>query len=189
MTYLHGILTAATDEAADLFPRLLRPEEGPVPAETPGRASRFGLRLGLLLPTSVEDGSWESAARAGLYYRSGRRTAFEIGIDHASLAGVAAPGQTVASKITFLRFDALFGLAGGGGSGAGLFLLGGAELGLEKATWEATGDAADRKSGGLNVGVGLGPRSGRWDARVVYSIFVGSDNAAGSLTTTVGYAF
>ena len=80
-----GSLFATTEGAPDIFPRLLRPKGEPAPEEPLGRTSRFGLRLGLLIPTSAEDGTWESAARLGLYYRSGRKIAFELGIDYASL--------------------------------------------------------------------------------------------------------
>lgn len=141
------------------------------------------------MPTSAEDGSWESAARLGLYYRSGRKTAFELGIDYASVDGEYGPGETVTSKMYFLRFDTVFGFSSGDDRTARFFLLGGGELGLESATWEPTGDTADRESGSLNIGAGIGSPSGSWDARVVYSFFVGSENAAGAVMTAFGFAF
>ena len=40
-----------------------------------------------------------------------------------------------------------------------------------------------------NLGAGISSRNGSWDARAVYSIFMGSDNASGAFLTAVGFSF
>ncbi len=185
---------AAVDEAPEEVPRFLRPpvEPSPGPALPEGpteRAGRFGVRAGLLVTTAASEGSWEQALRAGLYYRGGRSKVFELGVDYAAVDADYGGGRTASSEVLFLRCDFLFGRRSGAGRKATLFLIGGAELGLERATWEPTGETADRRGASVNLGAGVGSPSGSWDARVVYSLLIGADNATGTVMAALGFSF
>ena len=187
-------LAAAVDEAPEEVPRFLRPGVEPAiepapPEEPLRRGSRFGVRGGFLMTAPADEGSWGPGLTGGLYYRGGRRTAWELGADYASLDADYGEGRRVSSEIVFLRCDLLFGRRGDAGRKVTTFYLGGVQVGLESATWKATGDTAQRKGGGVNIGAGVGSPSGSWDARVVYSFLIGSDNVTGTIVAAFGYAF
>lgn len=188
------LLAAAVDEAPEEVPRFLRPKVEPVaepapPEEQPGRAGRFGVRAGLLMAAGAAEGTWDPAIAAGLYYRGGRGTVYELGVDYASLGADYGGGRTGSSDILFLRCDVLFRRWAVARGSPVFFLLGGAELGLESATWEPTGDTVGRRSSSVNIGAGVGSPLGSWDARAVYSRLIGSDNAAGTVMTAFGFSF
>ena len=68
-------------------------------------------------------------------------------------------------------------------------LLGGAEVGWERATWEPTRDALRTQGGGINIGIGVASPKGSWDLRAVYSILTGSGNAQDGVLVAFGFGF
>lgn len=192
-------LCAAGTKAPDEVPRLLRPPEPPaLPSDEtrpkgPGMRGRFGVRAGSLMTLRAENATWSPGVRAGAYYRGGglasRRMVYELGIDYMSVTGDHGEGATVSSEIYVLRCEVLFGRWASAGRKATFYLLGGGEFGQETRTWEPTGDTAETQGGGVNVGLGVGSPKGSWDARVVYSIFTGSDEAQDGLLVALGFAF
>ena len=161
----------------------------PTPELTEERAKRFGVRLGLVIPAAAEEGSWDSGLRAGLYYRGGRKTVYELGFDYTSAGADFEKGATISSTIYSLRYDILFGRWSDSDRKATFYLLAGGEIGQESGTWDATGDTLEARGGGIDLGLGLGSPKGSWDARVVYSVLIGTDNAAGTIMAAFGYAF
>ncbi len=172
-------LTAAADEAHEIIPRLTRPL---------GRAGRLGFRGGYLVVAETDIGRWEPSFLAGIYYRGGRFPVHEVGLDLATVAGEYVSGETATSEIYFVRFALLFG-RWEGSAGTTVYFLSGAEVGLENATWDATGYVLHRQALAVSVGLGLGSSSGLWDARVAYSFFAGSDGSTGSLLAALGFSF
>lgn len=161
----------------------------PTPEPARERASRFGVRLGIVMPAATEEGSWDSGLRAGLYYRGGRKTVYELGFDYTSAGADFGKEATISSTIYSLRYDVLFGRWSDSDRKATFYLLGGGEIGQESGTWEATGDTLEARGGGIDLGMGLGSPTGSWDARFVYTVLIGTDNAAGTVMAAFGYAF
>jgi hypothetical protein len=188
-----GLLVAESDEAEEIIPHLMRPE--PLPdrqqSEPPQRAHRFGLRAGYMIAAESKRGTWDPAPRNGVYYWRRSGAVFEFGIDAASVEGQFGDAGLVVSSLLFGRFDVLVGAWEKPGAGSRFYVVAGAEVGKEEATWDASGETTSRTAGALNVGCGLSARSGFWDARVVYSIYLGTDggNVPGSGLAAIGVSF
>ena len=183
-------LPGSTDEAPDELTVLVRPH--PAPPVVPERArspGRFGLRFGYMVVTATRDSDWDPAVAVGVFYRSAGEVAYEFGIDYVSLAGTLGDGEGVESRTYHFRCAAILRRRNGAGGGPGPYLLGGAMAGLESGTWGLTGDSFVAGGGGINLGFGVGPTEGRWDARIVYSIFVVSEEVKGAIQATVGFPF
>jgi hypothetical protein len=88
------------------------------------------------------------------------------------------PAGIDTSTFYFARGAYVHALAGGKA-----YLLGGGALVYESS--DATGTSM---LGAVDLGAGLGLGT-RLDLRAVYSIFVGTENAEGALSATLGYAF
>jgi len=180
------LLLAADDEDDEFMGLLTQPAP---PVQSAVRVSRFGVRAGILAPTAPEEGDWSAGFRAGVYYRGSGGTVYELGADYTSAEADLGMGATVSTKVYSFRCDVLFGKWSDADSKATFYLLGGGELGMETGTWESTGEELEARAGGVNLGIGLASPKGSWDARVVYSVLVGSDNAAGTIGATMGFAF
>jgi hypothetical protein len=180
------LLLAAGDEDDEFVGLLTRPAP---PEQSAVRASRFGVRVGILTPMAPEEGTWSTGLRAGVYYRGAGGTVYEIGADYTSVEADLGMGATVSTTIYSVRCDILLGRWSDLDRKATFYLLGGGELGMETGIWESTGDELEARAGGVNLGIGLASPKGSWDARFVYSILMGSDNAAGAIGATMGFAF
>ena len=184
-------LAAADDEEDELGGLLTRPAVVVPPLEVappPRRPAKLGLRGGVLITRSADAGEFDPATLLGIFHRRGRLgkgTVHEVGVGHASLEGEDAEGSAVSSSIVSLRY----GLLAGRGRRTALYLACGAEVGLEKATWGATGEEVDRTGVAADVGFGVGSASGSWDARLSYVLYPVSDNAREAIMATIGIGF
>ncbi len=163
------------------------PEIAPVPevfAEP--RARRFGIRAGMFVPTVVKDETYSKSFTGGAFYAGELpvtlglvKLPFEIGLD---FSRSDSDDGRVNADFYALRLDLLFS------KWESLYLLGGYQLVLTSLVID--GNAADPEYvSAFNVGFGLGPSEGRWDARVAYSILVPSGNIRGLLTATAALRF
>jgi hypothetical protein len=176
-----GLFLAADDEDEEFVGLLTQPTDLPVE-----RSGRFGVRVGLMLPVAVEEGSWDSGLRAGLYYRGGSKTVYEFGLDYAS---IESDDGLTSSALLFLRGDVLFGRWSEDDDKAGFYFLAGIQGISEQAELSGSGKTESRTGGGLNLGLGIGSPKGKWDVRAAYSIVLGSDNAKGDVIVATGFAF
>lgn len=137
-------------------------------------AQRAG--LGAFSISSDAHGVTEIAPLIGWSLEPGRgESGFVATVD---VAFAADPGGIDPSTFYFARGAYLHAFAGGNA-----YLLGGGALVHESSsvTGKSTLGAVD-----LGVGIGMGARL---DLRAVYSIFIGTDNAKGAASATLGYAF
>ena len=142
----------------------------------------FGLRLGLLAPLAESADDYEASFLLGPHY-VGRLPGiggmymlpFEVGID---LARATSADGNVDARLYLFRFDCLFSKWHEPDS----YWLGGFQIVSSDA---AGGETAS----GLNLGFGLASLENFWDARLTYSILLGSGNIQGLLLLTGGYRF
>lgn len=101
---------------------------------------------------------------------------FEAGLD---ITGIESADGNVNSTLLLFRFDCLFSKWQAIAPSPDFYGLGGFEI------ISSDGETAS----GLNLGVGLTSLEKRWDARLTYSILLGSGNIQGLLLLTGGYRF
>lgn len=180
---------AAAEEDGEFTGILTEPVPPPiVPVREKPRS--FGVRAGLFMPVAADEGTWGPSFSASLYYRkvkqATRRQAIELGLDY-SMAD--RDDGTVSSQLISVGGEMLFGNWEKGKDGVGIYFLGGADLVTEIAEITSTGQSDTALGVGLNLGVGLGPSTGMWDFRAVYTLFPGSGNVGGNILVAAGYSF
>ncbi len=154
----------------------------PVPPRERGPRAPLGItvRAGYLLPNSAQD-TYGGAFAFGASYTLApqeSRVSYEFGVD---AAWSDRDDGAYSTTLTFLRAAALYRLLRTDGT---LYLLGGANLGLESTD----GTQPSTNSAGA-VDLGVGGKFASVDTRLAYSIYLGSENSAGSLALSVGYSF
>lgn len=190
---------AAFFDDEDEIPRLIRPPRPPrplLPAEIreglqAPRVPRAKFKLGLRargLSSGRAERKWENALSYGIFLKrvplERGRVSLELGADYTA---VDTTDGLVSSTMYVLRADLLLGKFGG--KGATPYLLLGGHGVIEEGTRNATGEALSGRGGGVDVGVGLGARSGRWDIRAAYSLLFASENTDSSVAVSLGFAF
>lgn len=171
-------------------PKPVEPAPAPAPQPAPEpkeREWRAGLRAGLLVTGPTEE-AWNAAFFLGGYYRGSplKRLVYELGVD---LATVESDDGSTTSQLLFLRGEVLLGKWNPEEEGTSFYALAGAQGISEQAKLNGSGKTEPRMGASINLGVGLGSVKGAWDARVVYSVVVGSDNAKGSILAAAGFSF
>jgi hypothetical protein len=184
-------LLAGDDIAPDLVPHIIRPESDAVPAgpATRGRVNRIGVRGAYLVAPATAQGEWGSSFVSGAYVRYEEGPVFEFAVDYAKLAGAYENSAGATSEIVFGRFDILFSGWGRSNDGVRFYLLTGAAVGVETATWVASDDTLTRTAGMVDIGFGLGAWNGTWDVRATYALPGADFNAQGFASLGVGFAF
>ena len=109
-----------------------------------------------------------------------------MGFDYVT---IETEDAAVASTLYVLRGEALFGSWRAGGSGASLYLLGGAAVISEDGLHDATGLSESVFVYGLSVGLGAAAKSGAWDLRAVYSLYPSSTNVTDNMLVAAGVSF
>ena len=189
-SYAHS-LAAAGEDPSDEIGGLLDWEPGkplePPPFKEPvarrrprTRRGRFGVRCALVVPGGP---GWNAGVRAGAYYRTRlfNGAPVELGLDYAALED---EDGYVSSEFLYLRADVDLGR-----KAARFHPLAGVELVYERAELRVRNETRTPYAVGLNVGVGTGAPSGRWDVRVLYSWLPGSTNVKGGALVAVSFGF
>jgi hypothetical protein len=141
------------------------------------------VRFGLVL---LDQSDWAPDARARAYYepRLGPRSQIELHLDLA-----AAEDSDPVPDVLYLR-----AYAGAGGRPAPwrasrFHPVYGAGLAYEVAELRAGGGRVERYALLGRLGLAAGPRSGRWDVRLVYSVLVGRGDVSDEVLAAFDVGF
>ena len=186
-------LAAAVDDPSDEIGGLLDwqpgkplepPEPEPVAGERRAGGPRFGVRCALVVPG---ESGWKAGPRAGAYYRGQVfRVPLELGLDYAALENEDA---SVSSGFFYLRADVDLGGRATAGKGARFYPLAGVEIVFERAELLIREETSITYAVGLNLGLGIGAPTGRWDVRASYSWLMGSTNVGGEALVALSFGF
>ncbi len=168
-----------------------RPRESrrrlPVRRQTGARSGEFGVRAGLLLPSSGDSAGYDSNFQFGVYYRpkklNGAKIVYEVTLDF----GATETSGAYTSQPLTGDIDLIFPLGKGRGKTRG-YLMSGLGGMMESVTETGTGNTYTNFAGLLNLGGGM-VFSGRLDARFLFAVLLGSENVVGRTSLSLGYGF
>ncbi len=144
--------------------------------------------MGVLIPTGAAVQDYSASILFGGYYLGCmERMPFEIGVD---LAWIDSKDGSVEAMLYPIRFDCLFSFSKWNAFHPQPDVYGVVGLqAIPDSAASAGGGSESEVAGGLNLGVGLlWPKTG-WDARLTYSMMMGSDNIKGLLMITGAFDF
>ncbi len=187
-------LLAATEDPSDEIGGLLDWEPGkplepvapePVARKRGPRNSRLGVRCAFVLPGET---SWKTGVRAGAYYKTpvSGRAPIELGIEYVALRN---EDETVSSEFFYARADVGLGPAPDPDRRVRFYPLAGVELVYELARLQVKGEELTPYAVGVNVGLGAGACSGRWDIQAFYTWLAGSTNMEGEALVAIAVGF
>lgn len=168
-------------------PDLPEPPRPPVEPRRRARKGGFGVRAGLLMPSSGDSADYDSNFRFGVYYRpkklNGAKIAYEVALGFgATETSGAFTSQPLTSDINLI-----FPLGKGGGKTRG-YLMSGLGGMMESVREMGTGNTYTNFAGLLNLGGGV-VFSNRLDVRLMFAALLGSENVVGRTYLSLGYGF
>ncbi len=158
---------------------------GPLRPDAVASPKRFGVRAGYMGYGQGTEVKLGASPLLGVYlgrdWLKGIR--YEVGLD---VARSEAANESFVSTLVGGRLDILFPL-GNGQRSTRAYLLSGVE-GLVESIKDVNTSSTNSATA-VNLGAGLGFGRGRFDLRATYSLFLGSDNAAGMTLVSAAFLF